>query len=131
MLSPSAIDDLARRLAELVPPDARAARDDLVANFRDVLRAGLRDSIWSRARNSTHSAACCCARARWSKRSRRALAELEQRLCRQQRLADEGRGPTAGGDTYAASAGPRAGCLLEPCVRRARALQLSALAASQ
>ena len=42
MISMSAIDDVARRLAELVPPEARAARDDLVANFRDVLRGGLR-----------------------------------------------------------------------------------------
>jgi BMFP domain-containing protein YqiC len=61
MISAAAIEDVARRLAELVPPDARAARDDLVANFREVLRG---------ARSSMHSAACCCARARWSKRSR-------------------------------------------------------------
>ena len=42
MISLSAIDDVARRLVELVPDDARAARDDLVANFRDALRSGLR-----------------------------------------------------------------------------------------
>ena len=42
MITLSAIDDIARRLAELVPPDARSARDDLVANFRDALRGGLR-----------------------------------------------------------------------------------------
>jgi hypothetical protein len=42
MISASAIEDVARRLAELVPADARAARDDLVANFREVLRGGLR-----------------------------------------------------------------------------------------
>jgi ubiquinone biosynthesis accessory factor UbiK len=42
MISMSAIDEVARRLAELVPADARAARDDLVANFRDALRGGLR-----------------------------------------------------------------------------------------
>jgi len=42
MISMSAIDEVARRLAELVPADARAARDDLVANFRDALRSGLR-----------------------------------------------------------------------------------------
>lgn len=42
MISMTTIDEVARRLAELVPPDARAARDDLVANFRDVLRSGLR-----------------------------------------------------------------------------------------
>ena len=39
MINLSSIDDVARRLAELVPG---AARDDLVANFRDVLRSGLR-----------------------------------------------------------------------------------------
>jgi hypothetical protein len=42
MLNMSAIDEMARRLAELVPAEARTARDDLVANFRDVLRGGLR-----------------------------------------------------------------------------------------
>jgi BMFP domain-containing protein YqiC len=42
MFSTAAIDDLARRLAELVPPGAREAREDLAANFRDALRAGLR-----------------------------------------------------------------------------------------
>jgi BMFP domain-containing protein YqiC len=42
MLNMSAIDEIARRLAELVPAEARAARADLVANFRDVLRGGLR-----------------------------------------------------------------------------------------
>ncbi len=42
MFNATAIDDLARRLADLVPPGARAARDDLAANFRDALRAGLR-----------------------------------------------------------------------------------------
>ena len=42
MLNVTAIDELARRLAELVPPDARAVHADLRANFRDALRAGLR-----------------------------------------------------------------------------------------
>lgn len=42
MISIPALDDMARRLVELVPPDARAAREDLVANFRDALRSGLR-----------------------------------------------------------------------------------------
>lgn len=42
MFNATAIDDLARRLADLVPPGARAAREDLAANFRDALRAGLR-----------------------------------------------------------------------------------------
>ena len=42
MISLSIIDDVAQRLAQLVPPGAREAREDLVANFRDVLRSGLR-----------------------------------------------------------------------------------------
>jgi hypothetical protein len=42
MINVTAIDELARRLSDLVPPGARAARDDLTANFRDALRAGLR-----------------------------------------------------------------------------------------
>lgn len=42
MINITAIDELARRLADLVPPGARDARDELAANFRDALRAGLR-----------------------------------------------------------------------------------------
>ncbi|MEO8804429.1 MAG: accessory factor UbiK family protein [Rudaea sp.] len=42
MINVSAIDDLARRLADLVPPGLREARTELTDNFRDALRAGLR-----------------------------------------------------------------------------------------
>jgi BMFP domain-containing protein YqiC len=42
MINIQAIDELARRLADLVPPGAREAGDDIAANFRDALRAGLR-----------------------------------------------------------------------------------------
>ena len=42
MFNATAIDDLPRRPADLVPSGAREARDDLAANFRDALRAGLR-----------------------------------------------------------------------------------------
>lgn len=35
------IDQLAERLAALVPPGMREARDDLAANFRATLQAGL------------------------------------------------------------------------------------------
>ena len=42
MINITAIDELARRLSELVPPGAREASEDLRANFRDALRAGLR-----------------------------------------------------------------------------------------
>ena len=42
MSSMQAIDELARRLAELVPPGLKDARDDLGANFKAALQAGLR-----------------------------------------------------------------------------------------
>ncbi|HET8942766.1 MAG TPA: accessory factor UbiK family protein [Rudaea sp.] len=42
MINISAIDDLARRLADLVPPGAHEARAALADNFRDALRSGLR-----------------------------------------------------------------------------------------
>ena len=42
MINLTAIDELAKRLADLVPAGARDAHDELRANFRDALRAGLR-----------------------------------------------------------------------------------------
>ena len=42
MIDIRSIDELARRLSELVPPGASEAGAGLVDNFRDVLRAGLR-----------------------------------------------------------------------------------------
>ena len=50
MVTASPIDELARRLLELIPSApvegfsnaTREARDDLAANFRDALRSGLR-----------------------------------------------------------------------------------------
>jgi len=42
MINMNAIDDLARRLSDLVPPEARAAHAELSETFRDALRAGLR-----------------------------------------------------------------------------------------
>jgi ubiquinone biosynthesis accessory factor UbiK len=41
MLDFKAIDDLARRLSDLVPPGLDAARADLEKNFRAALQAGL------------------------------------------------------------------------------------------
>lgn len=41
MIQPQAIEDLARRLADLLPPSARAAQDDVAASFRSVLQSGL------------------------------------------------------------------------------------------
>lgn len=42
MIDVRTIDDLARRLVEIVPAGVREAGEDLSANFRDTLRAGLR-----------------------------------------------------------------------------------------
>ena len=42
MIAASPLDDLARRLVELVPPGFQDAQDDLSANFKDTLRSGLR-----------------------------------------------------------------------------------------
>jgi BMFP domain-containing protein YqiC len=42
MVNATVIDDLAKRLSDLVPPGAREARDEMFANFRDALRSGLR-----------------------------------------------------------------------------------------
>jgi BMFP domain-containing protein YqiC len=41
MIDVRSIDDLARRLASLVPGDASAAREDVTATFRATLQAGL------------------------------------------------------------------------------------------
>ncbi|MFT3807763.1 ubiquinone biosynthesis accessory factor UbiK [Arenimonas sp.] len=41
MIDLKAIDDLARRLSELVPPGLKDARDDLQQNMKATLQAGL------------------------------------------------------------------------------------------
>jgi BMFP domain-containing protein YqiC len=41
MIDLKAIDDLARRLSELVPPGLKDARADLEQNFKATLQAGL------------------------------------------------------------------------------------------
>jgi BMFP domain-containing protein YqiC len=42
MIDVQGIDQIAHRLAALVPPGLERAREDLQANFRDVLGEGLR-----------------------------------------------------------------------------------------
>jgi BMFP domain-containing protein YqiC len=42
MIDVHSIDQLAHRLATLVPPGLAQAREDMEANFRDVLAHGLR-----------------------------------------------------------------------------------------
>lgn len=41
MIDLARIDDLARRLSTLVPPQMQAGRDELQQNFKAVLQAGL------------------------------------------------------------------------------------------
>jgi ubiquinone biosynthesis accessory factor UbiK len=41
IFDPRSLEDLAKRLAEAMPPGVAAVRDDLEANFRAVLQAGL------------------------------------------------------------------------------------------
>ena len=43
MVNVQSIDDLAQRLAAMVPPGLKEARDDLTANFRSALQSGLRE----------------------------------------------------------------------------------------
>lgn len=42
MINVQSIDELAQRLAALVPPGLKEARDDLGATFRSTLQSGLR-----------------------------------------------------------------------------------------
>jgi BMFP domain-containing protein YqiC len=42
MVNATLIDDLAKRLSDLVPSGARAAHEEMLTNFRDALRSGLR-----------------------------------------------------------------------------------------
>ena len=43
MVNVQTIDELAQRLAALVPPGLKEARDDLTKNFRSALQSGLRE----------------------------------------------------------------------------------------
>ena len=80
MINASTIDEVARRLAELVPPDARAARDDLVANFRDALRGGLR-KLYLVTREEFEAQRGVLLRTRETVEALEArIAELEERL---------------------------------------------------
>jgi BMFP domain-containing protein YqiC len=43
MINVQSIDELAQRLAALVPPGLQQAREDLTSTFRSALQAGLRN----------------------------------------------------------------------------------------
>ena len=59
MIDLNQIDDLARRLSDLVPPGLRESREELQATFKSALQAGLAKLDWSPARSSKCSAPCC------------------------------------------------------------------------
>lgn len=70
---PKSLDDLARRLADSVPPGVSAVRDDLAANFRAVLQSGLaRLDLVTREEFDVQSGVL--------RRARERLEQLESRL---------------------------------------------------
>ena len=70
---PKSLDELARRLAEAVPPGLAALKDDLERNFRAVLQSGLAKlDLVTRQEFDIQTAVL--------RRSRERLEELEKRL---------------------------------------------------
>lgn len=70
---PRSLDELARRLAEAVPPGLTALRNDLEQNFKAVLQSGLAKlDLVTRQEFDVQSGVL--------KRSRERLEELERRL---------------------------------------------------
>lgn len=69
------IEDMAARLAQVLPPGLKALRHELEDNFRAVLQANLeRFDLVSRERFETQAALLA--------RTQKRLAELERRLAR-------------------------------------------------
>jgi BMFP domain-containing protein YqiC len=70
---PKSLDDLARRLAEAVPPGLTALKNDLEQNFKAVLQSGLsRLDLVTRQEFDVQAGVL--------KRSRERLEELEGRI---------------------------------------------------
>lgn len=70
---PRSLDELARRLAESVPPGLAALKDDLERNFKAVLQGGLAKlDLVTRQEFDIQAAVL--------RRSRERLEELEQRI---------------------------------------------------
>jgi hypothetical protein len=70
---PKSLDDLARRLADSVPPGLAALRNDLEENFKAVLQSGLaRLDLVTRQEFDIQAGVL--------RRSRERLEELEQRI---------------------------------------------------
>ncbi len=78
---PKSLDDLARRLADAVPPGLTALKNDLEQNFKAVLQSGIAKlDLVTRQEFDIQSGVL--------RRSRERLEELEQRIA-----ALEGRKP--------------------------------------
>jgi len=70
---PKSLDELARKLADAVPPGLAALRDDLERNFKAVLQAGLAKLHLVTRQEFDIQAAVL-------RRSRERLEELEKRI---------------------------------------------------
>ena len=80
MINLKSIDELARRLSDLVPPGLADARDDLQKNFRAALQAGLsRLDLVTREEFDVQRAVLQRSREKIEKLEAQ-LAELEARL---------------------------------------------------
>lgn len=80
MIDLKAIDDIARRLSELVPPGLRDAGQDLEQNFRATLQAGLgKLDLVTREEFDVQRAVLLRTREKLDQLER-TLAELEARL---------------------------------------------------
>jgi len=73
MFDPKSLDELARKLAEAVPPGLAALRNDLEQNFKAVLQSGLAKlDLVTRQEFDIQAAVL--------RRSRERLEELEKRI---------------------------------------------------
>lgn len=73
VFDPKSLDELARKLADAVPPGLAALRDDLERNFKAVLQGGLaRLDLVTRREFDIQAAVL--------RRSRERLEELEKRI---------------------------------------------------
>lgn len=90
MIDLNHIDDLARRLSELVPPGLRESREELQASFRAALQAGLsRLDLVSREEFDVQRAVLLRTREKLHELER-AVEQLEARLA----AGDGGASPT-------------------------------------
>jgi BMFP domain-containing protein YqiC len=86
---PRSLDELARRLAESVPPQLKAVKQDLEANFKSVLQAGLaRLDLVTRQEFDVQTGVLHRTREKLSTLEQR-LAALEAELARREQDARE------------------------------------------